>query len=194
MERNPNDPFGGTNDPRTPTGGAATYGTAGATTGAGATGATGAATGTPSEVGSTGTAGLETTGTGAQTRRMDQAKHAVQDRLGQAKDKARELKSTLADKLDAGADKLRQRNRNAAFAGATTGTAGTAGTADIAADDRMAHMQDSMARGLSKSADYLRNGDLRGDIERQVRENPGRTLLIALGLGYVLGKAFRRDR
>ncbi len=46
---------------------------------------------------------------------------------------------------------------------------------------------------MSKSADWLRNGDLKADIEQQVRENPGRTLLIALGLGYVLGKAFRSN-
>jgi len=59
----------------------------------------------------------------------------------------------------------------------------------------MANVQDSVARGMNKSADWLRNGDLKADIERQVRENPGRTLLIALGLGYVLGKAFRnKDR
>ena len=55
----------------------------------------------------------------------------------------------------------------------------------------MTNVQDSVARGMEKSADWLRNGDLKSDIERQVRENPGRSLLIALGLGYVIGKAFR---
>jgi ElaB/YqjD/DUF883 family membrane-anchored ribosome-binding protein len=29
-------------------------------------------------------------------------------------------------------------------------------------------------------------------IEQQVRDHPGRTLLIAAGLGYLIGKAFRR--
>ena len=57
----------------------------------------------------------------------------------------------------------------------------------------MANMQDSVARGMNKSADWLRTGDLKADIERQVRENPGRSLLIAIGLGYVLGKAFRNN-
>ncbi len=42
-------------------------------------------------------------------RRTEQAKATVQDKFGQVKDKARELQSTLADRLDAGADKLRQR-------------------------------------------------------------------------------------
>jgi uncharacterized phage infection (PIP) family protein YhgE len=126
--------------------------------------------------------------TGGQTNRVDQAKSAVQDKLGQVKDKARDLQSTLADKLDAGAEKLRQRNQNATLAGATA-TGGA--TTSVASDDRMANVQDSVARGMQKSADWLRNGDLKADIERQVRENPGRTLLIALGVGYVLGKAFR---
>ena len=58
----------------------------------------------------------------------------------------------------------------------------------------MAQGNDSVARGMHKSADWLRNGDLKADIERQVRDNPGRTLLIALGGGSLLGKAFRNDR
>ncbi len=64
----------------------------------------------------------------------------------------------------------------------------------VASDERMAQVQDSVARGMTKSADWLRNGDLKGDIERQVKENPGRTLLVALGVGYLLGKAFRNNR
>ena len=45
---------------------------------------------------------------------------------------------------------------------------------------------------MQKTADFLRSGDMRGSIEEQVRTNPGRTLLIALGVGYALGKALRR--
>jgi hypothetical protein len=121
-----------------------------------------------------------------QTSRTEQAKSAVQDKFGQVKEKARDLQSTLADRLEAGADKLRQRTSGGTMAGATDG-----GSVGLASDERMANVQDSAARAMSKSADWLRNGDLKGDIEKQVRENPGRTLLIALGVGYVLGKAFR---
>jgi hypothetical protein len=45
---------------------------------------------------------------------------------------------------------------------------------------------------MQGAAEFLRNGDLGQTIETQVKEHPGRTLLIALGVGYVLGKAFRR--
>jgi hypothetical protein len=49
------------------------------------------------------------------------------------------------------------------------------------------------AVAMERTAEFLRGeGDLRGAVEEQVRTNPGRTLLIALGLGYVLGKAIRR--
>jgi hypothetical protein len=178
MERNADDMFGATGNQGSTTSG--TGNTASGGTGmAGTNAPSGGLDYSDTSTGATG-------GTGSQTSKVDQAKTAVQDKLGQAKEKARDLQSTLADKLDAGADKLRQRNQNATLAGATGGTG-----VDVASNDRMANVQDSVARGMQKSADWLRNGDLKADVERQVRENPGRTLLIALGVGYVLGKAFR---
>jgi hypothetical protein len=48
---------------------------------------------------------------------------------------------------------------------------------------------------MQSSAEWLRDADLdkiTGGLETQVKEHPARTLLIALGAGYVLGKAFRR--
>ncbi len=36
--------------------------------------------------------------------------------------------------------------------------------------------------------------DLKATIENQVRTNPARTLFIAVGVGYLLGKALRSDR
>ena len=187
MERNADDTFGATGSDQGTTGGTNSYGTTGGTTGAGMAGGGAPAGGfstsnSPSDVG--GQMG------GSQTGRTEQAKEKVQDKLGQVKDKARDLQATLADRLDSGAEKLRQRNQNATLAGATT----DGGAAGLVSDERMANVQDSVARGMSKSADWLRNGDMKADIEKQVRDNPGRTLLIALGLGYVLGKAFRGNR
>ena len=178
MERNADDMFGTTGSPSSQAGGSSSPGTGG-------TGMAGNAA--PPAGLDYSTNASDTGGSGSQTNKADQAKAAVQDKFSQVKDKARELQSTLADRLDAGADKLRQR-KSTTLAGATEG-----GTATATADNRMANVQDSVARGMNKSADWLRNGDLKADIERQVRENPGRTLLIALGLGYVLGKAFRNN-
>jgi hypothetical protein len=52
-----------------------------------------------------------------------------------------------------------------------------------------------VAGGMDATADWLRQADLdglRASVEQQVKEHPGRTLLIAAGLGYLLGKALRK--
>ena len=187
MERNAGNSFGATGDQGTTPGGTDSLGSSGA----GMAGSTAPSGGLDysSDIGTTGSTGTTgTTGVGADDRSL-QGRARVDDKLGKVKEKARELQSTIADRLDAGAEKLRQRNQNATLAGATA----TSEVA-VAADERTTNVQDSVARGMNKSADWLRNGDLRADIEKQVRENPGRTLLIALGVGYVLGKAFRNNR
>ena len=117
--------------------------------------------------------------------RFKQGRDAVGEKLGQAREKAGELKMTLADKLEAGAEKLRQRGQSGLYAGAGAGST-------VAADDRMAELGGTLADGLQGTADFLRDGDLKESIEKQVKDHPGRTLLIALGVGYVLGKAFRK--
>ena len=48
---------------------------------------------------------------------------------------------------------------------------------------------------MESSAEWLRDADvdkIKAGVEKQVKEHPGRTLLVALGAGYLLGKAFRR--
>jgi hypothetical protein len=62
-------------------------------------------------------------------------------------------------------------------------------------DDRMAQVTSRVAGGMEGAADWLRDADLDGlkaSVEQQVKEHPGRTLLIAVGLGYLLGKALRK--
>jgi hypothetical protein len=109
--------------------------------------------------------------------------------LGSAKERATELKATLADKLEAGAEKLRSHSQSGSYAGAT-------GQGSVATDSgALGQVSDKLATGMKASADFLRNADLdnmKSGIEKQVRENPGRSLLIAAGLGYLLGKAFRK--
>lgn len=154
------------------------------------TGATSGARGAASASEGTGAAGGTETGgiadrarevAGAARDRLADVGHNVRDQTGAAKDK-------LADLLETGAGKLRQRRGE--MAGAT-------GTSDVSvsADDRMTQVNDRVAGGMQATADWLREADfdhLRAGVERQVKEHPGRTLLIALGLGYLLGKALRR--
>lgn len=119
------------------------------------------------------------------------AKEKAKSGLAGAKDKATELKATLADKLEAGAEKLRsQQTSTGAYAGAGTGAPSVA-----AENGQLGQLTDKLASGMQGTADFLRNADLdqmKSGIEKQVRENPGRSLLIAAGVGYLLGKAFRK--
>jgi hypothetical protein len=152
---------------------------------------------TTSTSGFSSTAADDTTRTGGS--RLDQAKSTVTDtlgqardiaseRLGQAKEKATQLKATLADRLEAGAQNLRERANRPELA-----AAGTDGSATgLVSDDQLQRFAGPAADAMQKTADFLREGDLKETIEEQVRTNPGRSLLIALGIGYVIGKALRR--
>jgi ElaB/YqjD/DUF883 family membrane-anchored ribosome-binding protein len=149
---------------------------------------------------SSGSGDMETggQGQGLADRARDIAGSA-QDKLADVgstvRDRAGTLKNSLADALETGADKLRQRGQ------ATGGTSGqlagatSSGGLAVEGDGRVAQVTDRVAGGMEATADWLREADLdsvRSGIERQVQEHPGRTLLIAVGLGYLLGKAFRK--
>jgi ElaB/YqjD/DUF883 family membrane-anchored ribosome-binding protein len=84
------------------------------------------------------------------------------------------IKSTIADKMESAADALRQ-NSGQARAGA--------GYVNQASD------------WLGYAADYVRDiepAQIKSDLQRQVRSNPGRTLLIAGAAGLALGILLRR--
>jgi hypothetical protein len=120
---------------------------------------------------------------GGAKERLSDVGSTVRERAGQAK-------NSLADALEAGAERLRNRGGQQ-LAGSTGYGEGTVTTDG----GKVAEIGDRVAGGLQSSADWLREADLDGlrqGVEKQVRENPGRTLLIAVGLGYLLGKAFRR--
>jgi hypothetical protein len=106
------------------------------------------------------------------------------------RDKAGQAKNSLVGALEAGADRLRQRAHGSGQLAGTTGD----GSVSVSDQGRLAPVADKVAGGMQATADWLRDADLdnlKSGIERQVKEHPGRSLLIALGLGYVIGKAFR---
>ena len=177
MERNPNEGNQGTGQSGTSGYGASSGGSS--SFGSETSGSTGSSGASGSAYGSTGT-----------ESKSEKAKDVASEKFGKAKEKAGELKASLADKLEAGAEKLRARSKTGTYAGDTG-----SGSAAIATDDRMAEVSNKVAGGLQASADWIREADLdsvKSGIETQVKEHPGRTLLIAAGVGYLLGKAFRR--
>jgi ElaB/YqjD/DUF883 family membrane-anchored ribosome-binding protein len=100
------------------------------------------------------------------------------------RDRAVQMKTQLADKLETGAGRLRQRANNTKKIDDAIATT----------KQRVMETSDRVASGMERSADWLRNASVTSfqqGLERQVRENPGRTLLIAGAIGYLLGRAFK---
>jgi hypothetical protein len=122
------------------------------------------------------------------------AKNRLADVSATARERATHIRGSVADALESSADKLRQRahipSGDGQLSGATTG----AGVA-VAHEGRMTDAASRLATGMDATAEWIRDIDVDGlkvGIEKQVKEHPGRTLLIAVGLGYLIGKAFRR--
>jgi ElaB/YqjD/DUF883 family membrane-anchored ribosome-binding protein len=110
----------------------------------------------------------------------------MEPNLNQVKRRKSAIKASLADKLDAGSDALRSRTESLRV---------STGEAAIAADGKLTAVTGTVASGMSSTAQFLRDTDIdriKETVEVQVREHPVRTLLVALGAGYLLGKALRR--
>jgi hypothetical protein len=116
-------------------------------------------------------------------------KDRVKGVASSVKGKASAIPSMLADGLEAGAEALRQRKASTSVA--TTG----ASSVTVADDSSIAAVTDTLASGMQSSAEWLRDADidkLKQGVEKQVKEHPARSLLVALGAGYLIGKALRR--
>ena len=152
--------------------------------------------GTTSRAGSAGMMDdASTTQAGSMKDRARDLAGTAQEKLADVGSNVREragnLKDSLADALETGAEKLRAKggSQDGALAGAT-------GSSSMALEDgRVTQVSNRVAGGMDATADWLRQADLEGlgkSIEAQVKEHPGRSLLIAAGLGYLLGKALRK--
>src|SRR5688500_7367693 len=123
------------------------------------------------------------TGTGTTASGTDQTTYTGRTRL---RARAAGIPAMLADGLQAGADALRQRR-----ASTSTGSSVTA----LANDPAIAAVTDSLATGMQSGAEWLRDADmdkLKEGVEKQVKEHPARSLFVALGAGFLLGKVLRR--
>ena len=90
-----------------------------------------------------------------------------------------QIKGTIADKLQAAASTIEQQ---------ASGLGGSA-------QESYGRYGQTAADWMNRSAGYIRDADverLKNDVTDQVRQNPGRTLLIAGAAGLVLGALFRR--
>ncbi|HEX9084895.1 MAG TPA: hypothetical protein VF836_09175 [Gemmatimonadaceae bacterium] len=104
------------------------------------------------------------------------------------KERAATIPAILADGLEAGAEVLRQ--QRARSSATTPGT-----SVAVPHDSPITELTDTLASGMKSSADWIRDADLeklKGGVEKQIKEHPGRSLLVALGAGFLLGKILRR--
>jgi len=180
MERNANDTFGNQN-------------TSDASSGAGFGGTSGQGSQAGSQGGVADASFSRDTSSDA-SGMTDRARSALSDAGSTVRDRAGSLKNSLADALESGAERLRHQG---AGGGQMAGAAATGDSAGMVADqsNRMTDVSNQVAGGLQGAADWLRDADLDGlksGLERQVKEHPGRTLAVAVGLGYLLGKAIRK--
>ena len=83
-------------------------------------------------------------------------------------------------------------------AGEFSGSTGIGGTSSSSAASGIRGKIDSartkVMDGASAATDWVKQADLEGiksGIEQQVRANPVRSLLVAVGLGYLIGRAMR---
>jgi hypothetical protein len=107
------------------------------------------------------------------------------------KRKASTIPALLADGLEAGAEKLRQQRLSTSVESAAT----PGSSVTVANDSSITAVTDTLASGMQSSAEWLRDADLdklKSGVEKQVKEHPARSLLVALGAGYLIGKALRR--
>jgi ElaB/YqjD/DUF883 family membrane-anchored ribosome-binding protein len=115
---------------------------------------------------------METTNTESLTPVRDTSRYESSPSSG--KSTLNNIKTTVADKLKSAAQTLGQKS------GQDTTVSQYAGQA---------------SGWLNNAADYVRDVEpeqVKADIQKQVRTNPGRSLLIAGVAGLVLGALFRR--
>jgi hypothetical protein len=117
---------------------------------------------------------------------IENARDKAGDVLESARGEAGNLQAALADRLEAGAERIRTRSRpGRAYRGS--------GASD--AEQRAEEANLAVAERMDRGAMWLREHDLSDVgylVRRELRERPGRVALVALGLGILIGRASRR--
>jgi ElaB/YqjD/DUF883 family membrane-anchored ribosome-binding protein len=110
----------------------------------------------------------------------------VSDAAGQVKHKVSDLGRTAADKID--------ENRGAAAGGLEKAASALHEKADsLPGGEKVSSLAHATAEKLSSTADYVREHDVNrmmADVETVVKNNPGRSLLVAAVIGFLVGRAF----
>lgn len=134
---------------------------------------------------------------------VDRATDKAHDAVDTVADKAQNLANTVQDKAQQVTDKAQDLGQQAVDrADAATTTVGEKMT-DVAqtirdkapATGTVANVADTAADTLERAGSYLQQQDLadmRADLEGIIRRHPIESLLVGLGVGYLLARSTRR--
>ncbi len=106
------------------------------------------------------------------------AKQKVSDAGRQASDKIDEKRGPAADALQSAASTIHEKAE------------------DLPGGETVKSVAHSAADKLESTAGYIREHDVKAmlsDVEEIVKRNPGPSLLIAVAVGFLIGRAFRED-
>ena len=130
----------------------------------------------------------------------------VEQKASEVVDQARattgNFQATLADKLESGAQALRERSQQMTQSGGSSrlgavggdDTSRSSGTGGFGQRARatVADAEQALAGRMDSTATWLRQNDITdigAAMEHQVKRHPGRTALIALAVGFLFGRA-----
>ncbi len=134
---------------------------------------------------------------------VDRAAGTAQNAVDTVSDKAQQVASTVKDTAQDLKDKAQDLGQQAAErADATTTTVGEK-MSDVAQTIRerapstgtLGNVADTAATTLDRAGTYLQQQDLsdmRADLEDIIRRHPIESLLVGLGVGYLLARSMRR--
>ena len=120
------------------------------------------------------------------------ARDKAADLVDSARGGTGNFQATLADRLEAGAARLRARASGMTDDVRIGGNRPTISSRSRARDDEASR---TIADGMDRTAMWLRENDLTdvaSFLQRELRERPGRFALVALGVGILVGRATRR--
>ena len=110
----------------------------------------------------------------------------VSEAAGQVKDKVTTMGRTAAEKID--------ENRDTAAGGLEKVASALHDKADsLPGGEKVSDLAHATAEKLSSTADYVRDNDtsqMMADVQALVKNNPGRSLLAAAVIGFLVGRAF----
>ncbi|MCU1339607.1 MAG: Late embryosis abundant protein [Bryobacterales bacterium] len=118
---------------------------------------------------------------------LSNAKQKISETVSEARDRARQAGEAIAHQVD---------EKREPVAGMLDTAASTLQDRGARSGQAVSDAAKRTADVLSSTADYVRGHDVKAmvdDVEQVVRHNPGRSLLIAAAMGFLVGRAFRNE-